>query len=90
MLAETNATFNTNKKRLLLQCFISIDNTNSTFEFLQAFTTTELACSIRFILQVLKDYFFYNCPRFAILAGDFSSGLSTGFAQKAAQDEIYF
>jgi hypothetical protein len=59
------------------------------FEFLQAFTTAELAYNIWFILQVLKDYFFYNCPRFAILASDFSSGLSTRFAQKAAQDKIY-
>jgi hypothetical protein len=31
MLAETDATFNTNEKRLLLQCFVGIDNTNSTF-----------------------------------------------------------
>jgi len=40
-------------------------------------------------LQVLEDYFFYDCLGFAVLAGDFGSGLSAGFAQKAAQDEIY-
>ena len=87
MLAETDATFNTNEKRLL-QCFIGIDNTNSTFEFLQAFSTAESAHNIRFILQVLQDHFFYDCPGFAVLAGDFGSGLSAGFAQKAAQDEV--
>jgi hypothetical protein len=86
MLAETDATFNTNEKRLLLQSFVGIDNTNSTFQFLQAFSTAESARNIRFILQVLQDHFFYDCPGFAVLAGDFSSGLSAGFAQKAAQD----
>src|SRR6266487_2143327 len=86
MLAQTDATFNTNEKRLLLQCFIGIDNTNSTFEFLQAFSTAESARNIRFILQVLQDYYFYDCPGFAVLAGDFGSGLSAGFAQKAAED----
>ena len=84
MLAETDATFNTNEKRLLLQCFVGIDNTNSTFQFLQVFSTAESARNIRFILQVLQDYFFYDCPGFAVLAGDFGSGLSAGFAQKAA------
>jgi hypothetical protein len=53
---------------------------------LQAFSTTESARNIRFLLQVLEDYFFYDCPGFAVLAGDFGSGLSAGFAQKAAQD----
>jgi hypothetical protein len=86
MLAQTDATFNTNEKRLLLQCFIGIDNTNSTFEFLQAFSTAESARNIRFILQVLQDYFFYDCLGFAVLASDFGSGLSAGFAQKAAED----
>ncbi|RFU25262.1 hypothetical protein B7463_g11084, partial [Scytalidium lignicola] len=65
-----------------------VDNTNSTFEFLQAFSTAESANNIRFILQVLEDYFFYDCPGFAVLAGDFGSGLSAGFAQKAAQDAV--
>ena len=86
MVAETDATFNTNEKRLLLQCFVGIDNTNSTFEFLQAFSTAESARNIRFILQVLQDSFFYDCPGFAVLAGDFGTGLSAGFAQKAAED----
>ncbi len=86
MVAETDTTFNTNKKRLLLQSFIGIDNTNSTFQFLQAFSTAESANNIRFLLQVLEDHFFYNCPGFAVLAGDFGRGLSAGFAQKAVQD----
>ena len=84
MVVETDTTFNTNERRLLLQSFIGVDNTNSTFQFLQAFSTIESACIIRFILQVLQDYYFYDCPGFSVLTGDFSSGLSTGFTQKAA------
>jgi hypothetical protein len=86
MLAETDATFNTNEKRLLLQCFVGIDNTGSTFQFLQAFATAESADIIRFLLQILQDYFFYDCPGFAVLAGDFGAGLNAGFVQKATQD----
>jgi hypothetical protein len=37
-------------------------------------------------LQILEDHFFYDCPGFAVLMGDFGSGLSAGFAQKAVQD----
>jgi hypothetical protein len=85
MLAETDATFNTNEKRLL-QCFVGIDNTGSTFQFLQAFATAESADIIRFLLQILQDYFFYDCPGFAVLAGDFGAGLNAGFVQKATQD----
>jgi hypothetical protein len=50
MLAKTDATFNTNEKRLLLQCFVGIDNTGLTFQFLQAFATAESADIIRFLL----------------------------------------
>jgi hypothetical protein len=84
MIAETDATFNTNEKHLLLQCFVGIDNTGLTFQFLQAFSTAESARIIRFLLQVLEDHFFYDCPGFAVLAGDFGKGLSKGFAEKAA------
>jgi hypothetical protein len=86
MLAKTDTTFNTNEKRLLLQCFISINNTSSTFQFLQAFATAKSADIIRFLLQILQDYFFYNCPGFAVLTSDFGAGLNTGFVQKATQN----
>ena len=86
LLAQTDGTFNTNEKRLLLQCFISIDNTRKTFQFLQAFSTTESGDIIRFLLDILKDHFFYDCPSFVVLIGDFSSGLSTGFTLKAAEE----
>jgi hypothetical protein len=86
MLAETDATFNTNKKRMLLQCFVEIDNTGPTFGFLQAFSAAESGRIMRFILKVLLIHYFYDCPRFAVLAKDFGSGLTAGFAQKAAQD----
>src|ERR1700761_8816858 len=47
-------------KRLLLQCFIGIDNTGKTFQFLQAFSTAESAENIRFLLRVLEDNYFYD------------------------------
>jgi hypothetical protein len=84
MLGETDATFNTNFKRMLLQCFVGIDNTGVTFPFLYAFFTSESARIIRFLLTILQDHFFYDCPRFAVMAGDFSKGLSAAMAQKAA------
>ena len=85
-LAQTDGTFNTNEKRLLLQCFVGVDNTGKTFQFLQAFSTAESSSIIRFLLDVLKDHFFYDCLGFSVLMGDFGSGLSAGFALKAAQD----
>jgi hypothetical protein len=33
---------------------------------------------------ILQDHSFYNCPSFAVIAGDFSKGLSAAIAQKAA------
>jgi hypothetical protein len=83
VVAQTDGTFNTNKKRLLLQCFVGVDNTGKTFQFLQAFSIAESAEIIRFLLQILEDHFFYDCPGFAVLMGNFGSGLSAGFAQKA-------
>jgi hypothetical protein len=74
MLAETDVTFNINKKRMLLQCFVRIDNTSYTFGFLQAFSAAESGRIVRFILEVLLTYYFYNCPGFAVLAEDFGSG----------------
>jgi hypothetical protein len=71
---------------MLLQCFIRIDNTSYTFGFLQAFSVAELGRIVRFILEMLLTYYFYNCPGFAVLTRDFGSGLTAGFAQKAAQD----
>jgi hypothetical protein len=35
---------------------------------------------------VLLTYYFYDCPGFAVFTKDFGSGLTAGFAQKAAQD----
>jgi hypothetical protein len=84
MLAKTDAIFNTNKKRMLLQCFVKIDNTGYTFGFLQAFSAAKSGRIMRFILEMLLTYYFYDCLRFAVLAEDFGSGLTTGFAQKAA------
>jgi len=86
LLAQTDGTFNTNEKRLLLQCFVGVDNTGKTFQFLQAFSTAESGDIIKYLLDLLKDHFFYDCPGFVVLMGDFGSGLSAGFALKAAED----
>ena len=86
VLAQTDSNFNTNKKRLLLQCFVGIDNTGKTFQFLQAFSTAESAEIIEFLLDILQQHFFYDCPRFTVLMGDFGSGLSASFARKAVRD----
>jgi hypothetical protein len=86
ILAKTDATFNINKKHMLLQCFVRINNTDYTFDFLQAFSAAKLGRIVRFILEVLLTYYFYNCPRFAVFTEDFGSGLTAEFAQKAAQD----
>jgi hypothetical protein len=69
---------------MLLQCFVRINNTDYTFGFLQAFSAVKSGRIVRFILEVLLTYYFYNCPGFAVFAKDFGSGLTAGFIQKAA------
>jgi hypothetical protein len=71
---------------MLFQCFVGIDNTSVIFLFLYAFFTSELARIIWFLLTILQDHFFYDCLSFAVIASDFSKGLSATIAQKAAQD----
>jgi hypothetical protein len=46
------------------------------------FSTAESARIIRFLLQGLEDHFFYDCPGFAVLAGDFKKGLSKGMQKR--------
>ena len=86
MVAETDATFNTNTKRLLLQSVIGIDNTGKTFSFLHSFSLNEAARTFEFLMKIWETHFFYDCPGPAVIAGDFSKGLTAAIARKAAQD----
>jgi hypothetical protein len=86
MVAETDATFNTNTKRLLLQSVIGIDNTGKTFSFLHSFSLNEAARTFEFLMKIWETHFFYDCPGPAVIAGDFSKGLTAAVARKAAQD----
>jgi len=60
-LYETNATFNTNTRRLPLSVIVGIDNTKHTFPMAFMFITTELAKSFKFIRECLIDLCFYDC-----------------------------
>jgi hypothetical protein len=61
-LVESDATFNTNERRLLLQHVVGIDNTGKTFPILQVFHISESARTFRFIMDIWRTYFFYDCP----------------------------
>jgi hypothetical protein len=60
-LYETDATFNTNTRRLPLSVIVGIDNTRHTFPIAFIFITTELAKSFKFIRECLIDLCFYDC-----------------------------
>ena len=47
-----------------------------------AFSTADI---IRFLLDILENHFFHDCPDFVVLIGNFSSELSTRFALEAAE-----
>jgi hypothetical protein len=85
-LYETNATFNTNTRRLPLAVMVSIDNTGHTFPMAFMFITSESAKSFQFASECLTDLCFYNCPQPELICGDFSKGLGAAVALKAAQD----
>ena len=61
-LYETNATFNTNTRRLPLSIIVGINNTKHTFPIAFIFITTKSAKSFKFIGECLTDLCFYNYP----------------------------
>jgi hypothetical protein len=85
-LVESDATFNKNDRRMLLQNIVGIDNTGKTFPCMQVFYISESACTFCFIIKIWATYFFYDCPGPAIWCGDFAAGLTAAVAQQAAQD----
>ena len=87
-LVESDATFNTNQRRLLLQYVVGIDNTGKTFPVLQVFHISESARTFCFIMNIWRTYFFYDCPGPAVWCGDFAAGLTAAVAQQAVKDDI--
>jgi hypothetical protein len=61
-LYKTNATFNTNTRRLPLSVIVGIDNTGHTFPMAFIFITSESAKSFKFANECLTGLCFYNCP----------------------------
>ena len=75
-LYETDATFNTNTRRLSLSMIVGIDNIGYTFPMAFMFITSESAKFFQFANECLTDLCFYNCPQLSLICGDFSKGLS--------------
>ena len=83
---ETDATFNTNSLRLPLGVIVGIDHTGKTFPMAYCYITSESAALFKWITEQLTDLAFYNCPKLAIIVGDFSRGLSAAAAARATAD----
>ena len=85
-LYETDATFNTNTRRLPLTVMVGIDNTGHTFPMAFMFITSESAKSFQFANECLTDLCFYDCPQPNLICGDFSKGLGAAVAKQAAKE----
>jgi hypothetical protein len=85
-LYKTDATFNTNTRRLPLSIMVGIDNTGHTFPIAFMFITSESAKSFQFANECLTDLCFYNCLQLSLICGDFSKGLGAAVAKQAAKE----
>ena len=85
-LYETDATFNTNTRRLPLSVMVGIDNTGHTFPMAFMFIISESAKSFQFANECLTDLCFYDCPQPSLICGDFSKGLSAAVAKQAMKE----
>lgn len=83
---KTDATFNTNRLKLPLSVVVGINNCGRTFPIAYCYITLESAASFKFVSNQLSDLAFYNCPKAAVVVGDFSKGLGAAMAAKAAVD----
>jgi hypothetical protein len=61
-LYKTNATFNTNTRRLPLSVMVGIDNIGHMFPIAFMFITSELVKFFKFVNEYLTSLCFYNCP----------------------------
>ena len=83
---KTDATFNTNSLKLLLSVIVGIDKCRKTFPAAYCYITLESAASFKFVVDQLSDLAFYDCPKAAVIVGDFAKGLGAACAAKAAVD----
>lgn len=72
---KTDATFNTNCLKLLLNVIVGINNCRRAFPIAYYYITLELVVSFKFVANQLTDLAFYNDPKAAIIVGDFSKRL---------------
>jgi hypothetical protein len=82
-LLESDDTFNTNSKRLLLQNVIGVDNTGKTFPAMQLLHTKESARLFQLIVKIWQTYYFYDCPGPGVWCADFCAGVTACVAQEA-------
>jgi hypothetical protein len=87
-IGQSDATFNTNDKRMLLSSVVGIDNTGSTFTCMHLFHINESARFFRFCEQIWMTYFFYDCPGPAVWCGDFAAGFTAAMAESAALQAV--
>jgi hypothetical protein len=87
-LYETNATFNTNTRRLPLTIMVGINNTGHTFPMAFMFITSKSAKSFQFANKCLTNLYFYNCPQPNLICGYFSKGLGAAVAKQAAKELV--
>ena len=85
-LYKTDATFNTNKLRLLLFVIVGITNTSKTFPFSYCYITSKSAKSFNFVLGEITKYVFYDCLKAAVICADFTKGLSAAIAARALRN----
>jgi hypothetical protein len=83
---KTDATFNTNSLCLPLGVMVGIDNISKTFPVAYCYITSESAASFKWIAEQLTNLVYYNCPKLALIVGDFSKGLGAAVATKATAD----
>lgn len=83
---ETDATFNTNRLKLPLSVIVGIGNCGKMFLLAYCYITLESVASFQFVADQLSDLAFYNCPKAAVVVGDFFKGLRAAIAAKAAVD----
>lgn len=83
---KTDATFNTNVLRLLLNVIVGIDNTGSTFPSAYCYITLESSASFKWIAEQLTDLCFADGLEPTLVCGDFSKGLGAAVAAKATAD----
>ena len=61
-LYKTNATFNTNTRRLPLYVIVGINNIGYMFSMAFMFITSESAKFFKFVNEYLINLCFYDCP----------------------------